>query len=154
MFKYLANPLISIVTVVIILIVILSIFRAANLTMGFGFRAHLGNLRTSFSIEGFEGAGSAPALVMYYADWCGHCKRTKPEMEAAKAAYKGKTQILLLDAEAPENAGLVKQEDIQGFPTIRFYKAGAPQVGKKMTYEEYSGDRTKEAFLQFLRKNE
>jgi thiol-disulfide isomerase/thioredoxin len=153
MFKYLANPLISIVTIVIILIVILSIFRAANLTMGFGVRAHLGNLRTSFSIEGFEGQdASAPVLVMYYADWCGHCKRAKPQLEAAKNQYRGKVKIVMLNAEDPENASILKQEDVQGFPTIRYYKSGMPIAGKKSDYEEYNGERTKEDFLQFLNR--
>ncbi len=153
MMKTLSNPLISIVTIVIILIVILAIFRATNLTMGFGVKAHLGNLKTSFSIEGYEN-GSSPALVMYYADWCGHCKRTKPELEAAKSQYKGKIKIVMVDADADENAALLKQEDIQGFPTIRYYKNGMPSVGTKSQYEEYNGSRTKEDFLQFLRSNE
>ncbi len=153
MFKYLANPLISIVTIVIILIVILAIFRATNLTMGFGVKAHLGSLRTSFSIEGFEGQeGSAPVLVMYYADWCGHCKRAKPQLEAAKSQYRGKVKIVMLNAEDPENASILKQEDVQGFPTIRYYKSGMPVAGKKSTYEEYNGERTKEDFLQFLNR--
>lgn len=153
MFKYLANPLISIVTIVIILIVILAIFRAANLTMGFGVQAHLGNLRTSFMIEGFEGQGkNSPCLVMYYADWCGHCKRAKPQLEAAKGEYKGKVKIIMLNAEDPENASLLKQEDVQGFPTIRYYKSGMPEAGKKSDYEEYNGERTKEDFLQFLNR--
>lgn len=153
MLKYLANPLISIVTIVIILIVILSIFRAANLTMGFGMRAHLGNLRTSFMIEGFED-GAAPAFVMYYADWCGHCKRTKPFLEEAMTEYKGKIQIVMIDAEDAKHAALVKQEGISGFPTIRYYKGGMPKVGKKAEYEEYDGDRSKAGFLQYLRSKE
>jgi len=152
MFKYLANPLISIVTIVIILIVILSIFRAANLTMGFGVRAHLGNLRTSFMIEGFEGQG--PALVMYYANWCGHCKSTKPQLEAAKNEYRGKIKIIMIDADEKGNDAILKQEDVQGFPTIRYYKSGVPSVGKKGDYEEYNGDRKKEDFLQFLNRME
>ena len=153
MFKYLANPLISMITIIIILIIVLSIFRAANLSMGFGLQAHLGNIRTSFMIEGFEGE-SAPALVMYYADWCGHCKRTKPLLEKARGEYKGVIKIVMLDADASENASLLKQEDVSGFPTIRFYKSGVPQVGKKSDYVEYDGERTKEDFLQFLHKNE
>ncbi len=153
MFKYLANPLISIVTIVIILIVILAIFRATNLTMGFGVRAHLGNLRTSFSIEGFEGQeGSGPVLVMYYADWCGHCKRAKPQLEAAKGEYRGKVKIVMINAEDTENASLLKQEDVQGFPTIRYYKSGMPVAGKKSDYEEYNGERSKEDFLKFLNR--
>lgn len=153
MFKYLANPLISIVTIVIILIFILAIFRAANLTMGFGVQAHLGNLRTSFMIEGFEGQGkNTPVLVMYYADWCGHCKRAKPQLEAAKSEYKGKVKIIMLNAEEPEHASLLKQEDVQGFPTIRYYKSGMPVAGKKSDYEEYNGERTKEDFLTFLNR--
>lgn len=153
MFKYLANPLISIVTISIILIFILAIFRAANLTMGFGIQAHLGNLQTSFMIEGFEGEDSnTPSLIIYYADWCGHCKRAKPQLEAVKAEYKGKIKIIMLNAEDPENASLLKQEDVQGYPTIRYYKSGMPEAGKKSDYEEYNGERTKEDFLKFLNR--
>ncbi len=148
---YISNPLIAIVSIIIILIVILAIFRASNLTMGFGVRAHLGNLRTSFSIEGFENE-STPVLVMYYAEWCGHCKNTKPELEKAKNAYSGPIQIVMLDGDAPENSALMKQEDIQGFPTIRYYKSGMPKVGVKNEYEEYDGGRKKDDFLQFLNR--
>ncbi len=150
---YFSNPLIAIVSIIILLIVILAIFRATHLTMGFGFRAHLGNLRTSFTIEGFEN-DSSPVLVMYYADWCGHCKRTKPELEKAMSAYSGPIKIVMVDGDASENSALMKQEDVQGFPTIRYYKSGMPTVGSKSEYEEYNGGRTKEDFLQFLNKME
>jgi thiol-disulfide isomerase/thioredoxin len=153
MMKYLSNPLISIMSIVIILIVILAIFRATNLTMGFGVQAHLGNLKTSFMIEGYENE-KLPCLVMYYADWCGHCKRTKPQLEDAKSQYNGKIKIVMLDGDLSENAPLLKQEDVQGFPTIRYYKDGMPTIGKKSDYEDYNGGRTKEDFLQFLRNNE
>jgi thiol-disulfide isomerase/thioredoxin len=32
------------------------------------------------NVQGFQNA-SEYTFTMYYADWCGHCKKAKPEME-------------------------------------------------------------------------
>ncbi len=152
--KYLANPLIAIVSIVIILIVILSIFRAANLGMGFGVHARIGSLKGSFMIEGYEGMEGAgaegPCLVMFHASWCGHCKTTLPQFNLAKGEYSGSVKMIAIESEDPGAAALMKQEGVNSFPTIRYYKNGPPAVGKKMDYDEYDGGRSKEDFLQFL----
>ena len=112
---------------------------------GFGINAHIGDLKGTFEIEAFNN-NEEPTFVMYYADWCGHCKRTKPEFEKLGNKYKN-IKIVALNAEDPENKDLVKSQGINGFPTIRFYQSG---INDK--YDEYSGDRTHEDFMSYLDK--
>ena len=71
------NPLVGIVLALLVLIIILAIFRTASpmLTFGFGVNAHLGDLKGKFRIEAFDNMNQGPLFVMYFAEWCGHCKR-------------------------------------------------------------------------------
>jgi len=72
------------------------------------------------------------AVVMYYADWCPHCKSLKDEWEhlgktagffdvlAFNCADSNNMEFLQLT----QNQGLT--EMIQGYPTIIFYQEGEP----------------------------
>lgn len=144
--SFITNPLIIVIFLVIALIIVLAIFRPASpfLNLGFGINAHIGDLKGSFEFEAFSNAENSPALVMYYAEWCGHCKRAKPEFQKLMDSYKGPVKIMMVDCEAPENANLVKSQDIKGFPTIRYYPKG---LGEK--FEEYNGGRTFMDFSQY-----
>ena len=141
-----ANPLFIIIMLLIGLIVVLAIFRSVSplLSVGFGINAHIGDLKGSFEIEAFDNNEEA-MFVMYYAEWCGHCKRAKPEFEKLSQNYKGKIKIMAVNAESPENKNLVQSQKIEGFPTIRYYPSGL--TGK---YDEYSGSRTYSDFAQYL----
>jgi len=143
------NPLFVVVMLLIALIIILAIFRSVSpfLNLGFGVDAHIGDLRGSFKIEAFNnnGASSDEIFAMYYADWCGHCKRTKPEFQKLMESYKGNIKLMMVDCEAPENKELVKQQGISGFPTIRYYPSGLSS-----SYQDYTGGRTYSDFVQYL----
>lgn len=142
-----SNPLIIIVSLLLILIVVLSIFRSASplLNLGFEVSAHIGDLRTSFEIEAFENDENSPAFVFFYTNWCGHCKRCKPEFSKLIEEYQGNVKIIMVDCEAPENKDLVQSQNIKGFPTIRLFKNG---MGGN--YEEYTGGRTYSDFAEYL----
>jgi thiol-disulfide isomerase/thioredoxin len=143
-----ANPLIMVVTLLIILIVILAIFRSVSpfLNLGFEVSAHIGDLRGSFELEAFENqVGDEAVFVMYYADWCGHCKRAKPHFQKLIENYQGNVKVMMINCEAPENKELVQSQGIKGFPTIRYY----PQ-GISGQYQEYSGAREYSDFVQYL----
>jgi len=86
---------------------------------------------------------------MYYAEWCGHCKRTMPEFKKVAENYKGNVKILMIDSESKENAELVKSQNITGFPTIRYYPSGLSNPA-----EDYTGGRTYSDFVQYLRQIE
>ena len=141
------NPLVIIIGLILALIVILAILRPASpyLNFGFGVSAHIGDLKGSVHFEAFD--NNQPLFVMYYANWCGHCKTTKPEFEKLKSSYKGNVEIKMLDAEASENQDLVKSQGIKGYPTIRYYPSGLGE-----NYEEYNGGRTLFDFNQYLNK--
>ena len=125
--KLITNPLFVVVMLLIALIIILAIFRSVSpfLNLGFGIDAHIGELRGSFKIEAFDNnADTEPKFVMYYADWCGHCKKAKPEFEKLQQNYKGNVKVAMVNSELPENKELVKQQGINGYPTIRYYPSG------------------------------
>lgn len=64
-------------------------------------------------------------LVLYYADWCGHCKDMKPEwhktIEHLKSTNKN---IHVGEIESEHIPALTNKPEIVGFPTIKMYNQG------------------------------
>jgi thiol-disulfide isomerase/thioredoxin len=146
--SFITNPLFVIVMLLIVLIIVLAIFRSVSpfLNLGLGINAHIGDLRGSFKIEAFDNNNTSDQMfVMYYADWCGHCKTTKPEFKKLMDNYKGNAKVVMVNSESPENKELVKQQEIKGYPTIRYYPSGL-----NSNYQEYSGARTYSDFIEYL----
>ncbi|KAM5437613.1 protein disulfide-isomerase precursor [Microsporum ferrugineum] len=88
-------------------------------------------------------------LVEFYAPWCGHCKALAPKYEQLGSLYKdnkefaSKVTIAKVDATANDIP-----DEIQGFPTIKLFPAGA-----KDKPVEYTGSRTIEDLANFVRDN-
>lgn len=89
-------------------------------------------------------------LVKYYAPWCGHCKRLAPTYEELAEIYASdddaKDKVVIADIDATLND--VSGVEIEGFPTIILYPAGADS--KPVLYES---QRSLESFLEFIKKN-
>jgi len=73
----------------------------------------------------FEGA--KPAVIDFYADWCGPCKMVAPILEELSKEYEGKVDIYKIDTEAEQE--LAGMFGIQSIPSILFIPLNAqPQM--------------------------
>lgn len=70
--------------------------------------------------------GTVPAIIDFYADWCGPCKMVAPVLEELAKEYEGKLIIYKVDTEAEMELSAVF--GIQSIPTFLFI----PQSGLPM----------------------
>lgn len=62
--------------------------------------------------------GDKPAIVDFYADWCGPCKKLSPLLEEIQGEYNGKLQVYKVDTE--KSRELAAAFGIRSLPTIVF----------------------------------
>ena len=87
-------------------------------------------------------------LIEFYAPWCGHCKALAPKYDILAGLYvdggfADKVTIAKVDATMND-----VPDEIQGFPTIKMYKAG-----DKSNPITYSGSRSIEDLIKFVKEN-
>ena len=70
--------------------------------------------------------GKLPAIVDFYADWCGPCRRVAPIMEKLAEEYDGK--LLIYKVNTQNEAGLASAFQIRSIPTVLFI----PMEGQPM----------------------
>ncbi len=71
--------------------------------------------------------GEKPAIIDFYADWCGPCKMMEPTLEQIEHEYQGQLNIYKVDTQ--EQAELAKMFGIQSVPSILFIPMnGDPQM--------------------------
>jgi len=71
--------------------------------------------------------GEVPALIDFYADWCGPCKMLAPVLEELSKEYEGKIKIYKIDTEAEQE--LSAAFGIRSIPSMLFCPIGEqPQM--------------------------
>ena len=119
--------------------------------------------------------GPGNVIVLYYADWCGHCVRFKPEWAKFKSEMARKHPNLCTVAEVEQShLSNVPAAQVEGYPTIKFYRPmGAPaktanvpgfnfianMLGGSASESSgsnevpFEGDRTVKTLVQFVKDN-
>lgn len=84
---------------------------------------------------------------MFYAPWCGFCKKLKPDYSAAASELK-KAQstraMAALNVDNSENYSLRVLYNISGYPTLLYFKNGAMQFN-------YGGEYTKNSLVEWMK---
>jgi thioredoxin len=79
--------------------------------------------------------GELPAVIDFYADWCGPCKRVAPIMDKLAKDYHGKVKIYKVDTDA--NRELSSVFGIRSIPSVLFIpKNGKPAMQAGAMQEE------------------
>ena len=128
-----------------------------------GISAHLGNLGGKFEleayddmdVEGFEvgtedfrgESYKGKTFILFYAPWCGHCKRTMPEWDKLAAKYHGDRNIRIIKVDCDKNPELARKFGVDSYPTIFFLPRGLNDPRTKLPY---NGERSTDAFHSFI----
>lgn len=93
-------------------------------------------------------ANDRDVMILFYAPWCGHCKKFMPVYEdIAKKLKKNNPMLVFAKIDSADNE--VENIDIHSFPTIKFF----PGNKKYQFPVTYNGDRTLEDIQDFISKN-
>lgn len=75
-----------------------------------------------------------PAMVIIYADWCGHCQAAEPEINKLSNIVDGKATVYAIESQ--------DYDDNVSYPTIKIVKGGVST--------DYDGDRSASAMKTAL----
>jgi thiol-disulfide isomerase/thioredoxin len=108
------------------------------------------NTSEVYNTSSTNGNTNQAELIMFYADWCPHCKSAKPEWNNVKSQYNGKvingytvtfTEVNCT-TETPQTQQLMDQYKVEGFPTIKSVK------GNQVI--DFDAKPTSQSITQFL----
>lgn len=78
-----------------------------------------------------------PHFVLFYAPWCGHCKRTMPAYEELSEKYnekEGMEKVAIAMVDCTEHTEVCSEQGVNGYPTIKYFE-------KTADGDEYFGGR-------------
>ena len=85
-----------------------------------------------------------PALVDFWAEWCGPCKMIAPILNEAATEFADRMSVVKLNVD--ENPNIAQKFGIRSIPTLILFKDGAVQAQKL-------GAMSKSQLTEFLETN-
>ena len=89
-------------------------------------------------------------MVLYYAEWCGHCKTMKPEWNKVVKKFNNpknnSNSINIAEVESNHIGNLLNKPEIAGFPTIQMYNSGKPVAN-------FNEERVASKIIEFANNN-
>jgi thioredoxin 1 len=92
--------------------------------------------------------GKKPAIIDFYADWCGPCKIAGPILEEISTEYSGKIQVYKINTDQEQE--LAKVFGITGIPAFLYIPANGKPV--LMSGIGRSKEDTKKMFIENIGK--
>ncbi|XP_059470672.1 thioredoxin domain-containing protein 5-like [Neocloeon triangulifer] len=81
----------------------------------------------SYTTDAFkEEVAKKNHFVMFYAPWCEHCKRLGPTWNnlAKKFGVGDDAEVVIAQVDCTVETALCSENDVTGYPTLKFFKAG------------------------------
>jgi protein disulfide-isomerase-like protein len=105
--------------------------------------------------EGLEDAvvpTTAKTAALFYAPWCGHCKKIMPTWDRVAETHKGNGlgEISIVKINCDEDSKLAKKHGVDGYPTIKYLPNGlsTPSGGV-----EFQGNRSYDGLIEFFKSH-
>lgn len=95
-------------------------------------------------VQEWQYNGERPAVIDFYADWCGPCKMVAPIMEELSDEYSGEVDIYKVDTEVEQELSSIF--GIRSIPSILF----VPIDGRQPMMQ--AGALPKDAFNEIINK--
>lgn len=92
---------------------------AIHLTKG-GFENRVANIAEM--ADGWNFKGNKPAIIDFYASWCGPCQRLSPIIDEIAEEYAGKVDIYKVNVDDEEE--LAKLFRVRSIPTLVYIPMG------------------------------
>lgn len=77
-------------------------------------------------------------VMIFHADWCGHCQKSMDDFKKASEESNGK--VLMFNSDDPSSKPLIEKYNVKSYPTIM-----------KGSGEQFNGQRTKDEILNFAK---
>jgi protein disulfide-isomerase-like protein len=95
---------------------------------------------------------SGKTLALFYAPWCGHCKKVMPVWDRLDETHRanGLGEITVVKVNCDEQKDMAKKHSVGGFPTIKLLPQGINVPDQSV---EYQGDRSYDSLVKFMSAN-